>query len=64
MEINKYKHKHRAFIKIEDGCNNFCSYCIIPYVRGRVRSKDFDKCRLLSSTQAAESGLLCNRPLR
>lgn len=44
MEIKKYEHHHRAFIKIEDGCNNFCSYCIIPYVRGRVRSKDFNKC--------------------
>lgn len=30
----------RAFIKIEDGCNRFCSYCIIPYARGRVRSKE------------------------
>ena len=44
MEVKKYNKHHRAFIKIEDGCNNFCSYCIIPYVRGRVRSKDFDKC--------------------
>ena len=44
MEIKRYLHRHRAFIKIEDGCNNFCSYCIIPYVRGRVRSKDFNKC--------------------
>ncbi|HHT57979.1 tRNA (N(6)-L-threonylcarbamoyladenosine(37)-C(2))-methylthiotransferase MtaB [Herbinix luporum] len=32
--------KTRAFIKIQDGCNRFCSYCIIPYVRGRVRSRD------------------------
>ncbi len=44
MEVKKYETHHRAFIKIEDGCNNFCSYCIIPYVRGRVRSKDFNKC--------------------
>lgn len=44
MEIKKYAHHHRAFIKIEDGCNNFCSYCIIPYVRGRVRSKSFNNC--------------------
>ena len=32
----------RAFIKIQDGCNEFCSYCIIPYLRGRVRSRDVD----------------------
>lgn len=32
--------KTRAFIKIQDGCNRFCSYCIIPYVRGRVRSRN------------------------
>lgn len=30
----------RAFLKIEDGCNQFCAYCLIPYVRGRVRSRD------------------------
>lgn len=42
MHISDYNHT-RAFIKIEDGCDNFCSYCIIPYVRGSVRSKDFDK---------------------
>lgn len=34
--------KTRAFIKIQDGCNNFCSYCIIPYVRGRERSRSLD----------------------
>ena len=42
MEIHSFNHI-RAFVKIEDGCDNFCSYCIIPYVRGSVRSKDFDK---------------------
>lgn len=41
MLINDYNHV-RAFVKIEDGCDNFCSYCIIPSVRGSVRSKDFD----------------------
>ena len=38
MRLNNYDHT-RAFIKIQDGCNNFCSYCIIPYTRGNVRSK-------------------------
>ncbi len=42
MFVETYNHV-RAFIKIEDGCDNFCSYCIIPYVRGSVRSKNFDK---------------------
>ncbi len=38
MILNNFN-KTRAFIKIQDGCNNYCSYCIIPYVRGNVRSK-------------------------
>lgn len=41
MLISDYNHI-RAFIKIEDGCDNFCSYCIIPFVRGSVRSKNFE----------------------
>ena len=35
--------KTRAFIKIQDGCNRFCTYCIIPYLRGRSRSRDIDE---------------------
>lgn len=42
MEIKNFEGRTRAFVKIQDGCNAFCSYCIIPYVRGRVRSKDPD----------------------
>ena len=38
MKLNNFN-KTRAFVKIEDGCENFCSYCIIPYSRGKVRSK-------------------------
>lgn len=41
MSLNNYDHT-RAFIKIQDGCNNFCSYCIIPFTRGGVRSKSRD----------------------
>lgn len=43
MEINYFNTRTRALVKIEDGCENFCSYCIIPYVRGRVRSKKPEK---------------------
>ncbi len=37
--VSKFSERTRAYIKIEDGCSRFCSYCIIPYARGRVRSK-------------------------
>ncbi|MDD3999922.1 MAG: tRNA (N(6)-L-threonylcarbamoyladenosine(37)-C(2))-methylthiotransferase MtaB [Bacilli bacterium] len=39
IKINRYFNHTRGFIKIEDGCDNFCSYCEIPYARGRVRSR-------------------------
>ena len=38
--VTNYNQRTRAIIKIQDGCNSFCSYCIIPYVRGRCRSRD------------------------
>ena len=42
MYIDKYLSHTRAFVKIQDGCENYCSYCIIPFVRGKCRSKDFN----------------------
>lgn len=40
LNIENYKNKTRAFLKIQDGCNNFCSYCLIPFARGGVCSKE------------------------
>lgn len=45
LSISSLGEHTRAFIKIEDGCNRFCSYCIIPYARGRVRSKSLGNLR-------------------
>lgn len=42
MEIENFEVHTRAFVKIQDGCNAFCSYCIIPYARGNIRSKAED----------------------
>ena len=42
LEIDKVSEHTRAYIKIQDGCNQFCSYCIIPYTRGRIRSRELD----------------------
>ncbi len=40
LQLSRTQEHTRAFIKVQDGCNQFCSYCIIPYARGRVRSRD------------------------
>ncbi len=45
LKISEFQERTRAQIKIEDGCNRFCAYCIIPYARGRVRSKDLVELR-------------------
>ncbi len=43
MQIKHFENRTRAFVKIQDGCENFCTYCIIPYVRGKCRSKEEHK---------------------
>lgn len=55
MTIDKYKNKTRAFVKVQDGCDNYCTYCIIPYLRGNSRSKEFNKC-LLEIKTLVENG--------
>jgi len=40
LHVNSYKDRTRAYIKVQEGCTQFCSYCIIPYARGPVRSRD------------------------
>ena len=55
MPIAKRRDKTRAFIKVQDGCNRFCSYCIVPYARGRVRSRGIESvCREVE--QLVEAG--------
>lgn len=55
MEVSTHREKTRAYIKIEDGCNSFCSYCIIPYARGRVRSRSLENI-LLEVDKLTEEG--------
>lgn len=43
LSITSFAERTRAFVKIQDGCNRFCSYCIIPYARGRICSKPLDE---------------------
>jgi threonylcarbamoyladenosine tRNA methylthiotransferase MtaB len=43
LSVEEYRDRTRAFVKVQDGCNRFCSYCLIPYARGAVCSKDPEK---------------------
>lgn len=45
LDFPEFENNTRAFMKIQDGCNQFCTYCIIPYARGRCRSKDIESVR-------------------
>lgn len=55
MEITTFGNRTRAFVKIQDGCENFCTYCIIPYVRGKCRSKSLENV-ILEITKLVENG--------
>jgi len=55
MQISAFNERTRACIKIQDGCNRFCTYCIIPYARGRVRSKPLDVIKQ-EAKELAENG--------
>ena len=57
MSIDKPSEHTRAYVKIQDGCNRFCSYCIIPYVRGRIRSRAKEDI-LAEVSRLAKSGCL------
>lgn len=55
--ISHFEERTRAYLKIEDGCNRFCSYCAIPYARGRVRSKSIEEI-VSEAEQLAENGFV------
>ncbi len=56
LEISRTREHTRAYVKIQDGCNQFCTYCIIPYLRGRIRSRDLDSI-ITEVTKLAEAGV-------
>ena len=56
MGLTTYTEKTRATIKIQDGCNQFCTYCLIPYARGRVRSRNKQNV-IEEVTKIAKSGI-------
>ena len=56
LEVSTVLEHTRAFVKVQDGCNQFCSYCIIPYARGRVRSRRMENV-IAEIKRLAESGI-------
>lgn len=55
LPVSQFHHQTRAFLKIQDGCNQFCSYCIIPFARGKERSLSMPQV-IASARQLVESG--------
>lgn len=55
LELDRPRLHTRAFLKVQDGCNHFCSYCIVPYVRGNPVSRDIDE-SVAEATKIVESG--------
>lgn len=55
LSLNNFNERTRAFMKIQDGCDRFCTYCIIPFARGRVRSRAIDDIKL-EAQKLAENG--------
>ncbi|GFN34710.1 tRNA (N(6)-L-threonylcarbamoyladenosine(37)-C(2))-methylthiotransferase MtaB [Tepidimicrobium xylanilyticum] len=55
LNISDLQHKTRAYIKIQEGCNQYCSYCIIPYARGPIRSRDLEDI-ILETERLARAG--------
>lgn len=58
LQVSETAEHTRAYLKVQDGCNQFCSYCIIPYVRGRIRSRSIadvvEECRRLGKSGVKE----------
>ncbi len=55
LEVTSYEGRTRAILKVQDGCDNFCSYCIIPYARGRIRSRSLES-SIKEAKRLAEHG--------
>ena len=55
LEISNFDNKTRAFLKVQDGCNRYCSYCIIPYARGNIRSRSLEN-SVKEAKKLVESG--------
>ncbi len=58
LSIHAFENKTRAFLKIQDGCNNFCTYCIIPYARGGVRSRPKEAIFLRQAQELVDRGFV------